>query len=377
MRRIFWERKILSLIEDRSILWIAGVRRSGKTTLCKNLPNIQYFDCELPRVRAALEDVENFLDRIEKGTIVLDEIHRLTNPSEILKVAADHYPKINIIATGSSTLAAKSKFKDTLTGRKNELWLLPSIFQDLKDFGIKEIDTRILRGGLPLFLLSEKLKDENYLEWMDSYWAKDIQELFNIEKRASFMKCIELVMRQSGQLFEAQAFSSVCEISRQTVQNYLSVLEITCLVSILRPFSDGSAIEIKSQPKVYAFDTGFCCFFRGISTLSNEDRGNFLEHLVYGELLSIFSRSQIFYWRNKSKLEIDFVVKPNRSNQLVAIECKSSYKNFSPDALYSFREKYPKGKNIVVAFDINKQVIRQFKKIDVVFCSPWDLIQLL
>ena len=61
---------------------------------------------------------------------MLDEIHRLPNPSEMLKIAADHYPRTRVIATGSSTLGASTKFRDTLAGRKRDLWLTrpPCVF---------------------------------------------------------------------------------------------------------------------------------------------------------------------------------------------------------------------------------------------------------
>jgi len=62
--------------------------------------------------------------------VVLDEIHRLGDPSQLLKIAADHYPDVSIVATGSSTLGASKKFRDTLTGRKAEVWLTPLILPD-------------------------------------------------------------------------------------------------------------------------------------------------------------------------------------------------------------------------------------------------------
>jgi uncharacterized protein len=70
-----------------------------------------------------IDDPEGFLRGIRGRRIVLDEIHRLERPSEILKIAADHFPDIRILATGSSTLGASAKFRDTLAGRKEELWL--------------------------------------------------------------------------------------------------------------------------------------------------------------------------------------------------------------------------------------------------------------
>ena len=125
VERHYWINRIEEAWGKRSVVWLAGVRRVGKTYLCQSLPEIEYFDCELPRVRRMMEDPEGFLDTLRGKRIVLDEIHRLENPSELLKIAADHYPTVRIIATGSSTLSASSKFKDTLAGRKRDLWLTP------------------------------------------------------------------------------------------------------------------------------------------------------------------------------------------------------------------------------------------------------------
>src|SRR3989338_10829051 len=102
--RHFWLKKIEQLWQEKSIIWLSGVRRSGKTFLSKNIKDAVYFDCELPRVRQMMTNQEDFLDGFKKKRIILDEIHRLDNPSELLKIAADHYPDIQIIATGSSTL---------------------------------------------------------------------------------------------------------------------------------------------------------------------------------------------------------------------------------------------------------------------------------
>jgi predicted AAA+ superfamily ATPase len=123
--RAFWVDRILRLFESRSVVWLSGVRRAGKTVLCRSIPGTEYFDCELPRVRRHLADPEGFLSDVDGKTIVLDEVHRLDNPSELLKIAADHFPRTRVIATGSSTLSASARFRDTLAGRKRELWLTP------------------------------------------------------------------------------------------------------------------------------------------------------------------------------------------------------------------------------------------------------------
>src|SRR6476469_211746 len=118
VQRSFWVDAIEAAWQRRSVLWLAGVRRAGKTVLCRSLDDVEYYDCELPRARRALEDPESFLRETRGRRIVLDEVHRLGNPSELLKIAADPFPETRIIATGSSTLDASAKFRDTLTGRR-------------------------------------------------------------------------------------------------------------------------------------------------------------------------------------------------------------------------------------------------------------------
>ncbi|GAG33956.1 unnamed protein product, partial [marine sediment metagenome] len=140
-----WIQRIEEAFRDRSIVWLKGVRRVGKTVLSRSLPDVEYFDCELPRMRRVFEDPEGFLREVRGKRIVLDEIHRLSNPSEILKIAADHYPDTQILATGSSTLGASSKFRDTLTGRKRTVWLTPMTLADLSAFQRDNLQYRLQR----------------------------------------------------------------------------------------------------------------------------------------------------------------------------------------------------------------------------------------
>jgi predicted AAA+ superfamily ATPase len=354
--RPFWKERVRALLKRRNVLWMAGVRRSGKTVLCRQLEEARYHDCELPRVRRALEDPELFFRKQGPGLVVLDEIHRLANPSEVLKIAADHFPGTRVVATGSSTLAARRKFRDTLTGRKSTLWLQPAILDDLRAFGIGELEDRMIKGGLPPFLLGNGVDDDAYREWIDSFWAKDIQELFEVRQRAAFFKFMELVFRQSGGLFEATTLAAPCEVSRQTIVNYLEILETTLMVVALRPFSGGSAAESKAQRKVYAFDTGFVCYFRDWATLRDDDRGTLLEHLVLNELLAHLPRERLFHWRDKYKHEVDFIVRPGRGRSVVALECKASSSHLDPTGLLAFRRRHPRGKNIVVCLDLAEPI---------------------
>jgi len=358
------------------VLWISGVRRVGKTCLCRMIPEVQYFDCELPRVRRMMADPESFLEGLKRERIVLDEIHRLDNPSEILKIAADHYTSIKVIATGSSTLGASAHFRDTLTGRKTDLWLTPMMSIDLNDFNNEDLSYRMIRGGMPSFFLGKDLPERDFQEWMDAFWAKDIQELFRLERRHSFQKFIELLMAQSGGMFEATRFATPCEVSRTTISNYLAVLEATYVISIIRPFSTHRPTEIVSAPKVYGFDTGFVCYYRGWYSLRNEDLGLLWEHYVLNEIHANFQTRRINYWRDKRGHEVDFII-ARRNQTPVAIECKWSASDFDPAGIKAFRKQYPEGENFVVANDVDRQYTKSFANIKITFVNLAGLVKKL
>lgn len=377
MKRGFWTAELAAALGRRTVVWLAGVRRVGKTTLVKALDDASYHDCELARVRRALEEPELFFRRAESRTLLLDEVHRLPNPSEVLKVAADHFPRLRVIATGSSTLAARGKFKDALTGRKRDVWLLPMISADLEDFGSSDIDRRMLRGGLPPFFLDEAPDEKDYEEWLGSYWAKDLSELFVVDKKAAFMKFVELLFIQSGGLFDATSLATPCEVSRPTIQHWLSILETTLLATVLRPYHGRSATELKAQPKVYAFDTGFVAYFRGWDSLRDDDRGHLLEHLVLGEIAARFGTSRLHYWRDKQKHEVDFVLEVGRRREAIAIECKSSAAKLDPAGLQAFRRKHPKGRNLVVTLRATETHRKSFGEIEVEFVPYLELGPLL
>lgn len=358
VERRFWVEKIEEALRHRPIVWLAGVRRSGKTSLCHMIGSTRYFDCELPSVRKEIEQ-DDFWKKLHRQVVVLDEVHRLNNPAQVLKIAADHHPSVKIIATGSSTLAATHKFRDTLTGRKTRVWLTPANSLDGEAFAVKSLKQRLLLGGLPPFLMAKQWEERDYQEWLDSFWSRDIQELFRLGNRSSFLKFFELVMAQSGGIFEAQQFSGPCEVSRPTIANYLSVLETTFVAHVVRPYSKRLATEIVAAPKVYGFDTGFVAFLKGWETLPNEQAGILFEHWVLNEFHSFLQDSTLNYWRDKAGHEIDFVWK-RRGKPPVAIECKWTQGLFRTESLKSFRHRHPDGENLLISSEAEQ--IRSFQK---------------
>ena len=137
--RPFWNDRLAETWRVAPIVWLSGVRRSGKTTIARALASAHFMNCDLPSVQRELDDPEAFYARVSprsgNATVVFDEIHRLRDPSAVLKIGADAFPKLRILATGSSTLAATRKFRDSLAGRKREVNLQPVLVEELGNFG--------------------------------------------------------------------------------------------------------------------------------------------------------------------------------------------------------------------------------------------------
>jgi predicted AAA+ superfamily ATPase len=374
IKREFWLSKIEAAWTKRSVIWLSGVRRVGKTYLCKSLADVEYYNCELPVVQTKLEDPEQFFMKAGKR-IIFDEIHALINPSLVLKIGADEFPDTKIIATGSSTLAARKKFKDTLTGRKLQIHLTPMLIQEGELFGNSNLEHRMLFGGLPPFFLDRELDEELYTEWFSSYFARDVQKLYNVDNEAAFIRFAQLVLARSSGIFDASRFAMECQISRPSVTKYLHLLEQTHVAIVVKPYSTDSSMEIVKAPKVYGFDTGFICYAKGWSQLRNEDFGELWEHLILNNLVGTFQQAiTINYWRDKRDHEVDFVIKKNRDPELITVECKWSYKNFDPTNIKAFRRRYPRGKNFVVTANVIESFEKDYNGITITFVSLQELM---
>ncbi len=345
--RPFWTERLAAGWKQASIVWLSGPRRVGKTVLAQSLPDAEFLNCDLPGVAERLRDPESFYRAVKKRLVVFDEVHQLPDPSRLLKIGADEFPKLKILATGSSTLAATSKFRDSLTGRKRVVELVPVLHEELPAFGVADVRERLLRGGLPPVLLADKLNPEFFGEWLDSYFARDVQELFRLEKRAGFLRLLELLFRQSGGMLDVTKLAAEGQVSRPTVMNWLEVYQTTHVVHLVRPYAAGGRREIVAQPKVFGFDTGLVCHARGWDKLRTEDYGVLWEHLVMDTLIAA-GLPKIHFWRDKQHREVDFVI-PRGRDAVDAIECKWKPDALETRGLAAFRAAYPKGKNYVVS----------------------------
>jgi predicted AAA+ superfamily ATPase len=160
-------------------------------------------------------------------------------------------------------------------------------------------------------------------------------------------------------VFEATAFASPAEVSRTTIANYLSALEITKVAHVVRPFSTRRSTELVHAPKVYGFDTGFVRRMRGWGELREDDLGSLWEHYELNELHGHAVAAEIRYWRTTRHQEVDFVL-VRRGADPIAVECKwhADGREDLP-GLKAFRRAYPTGESLVVASNVDRSFERE------------------
>ena len=378
IRRNLWLQRLNRAWSDRPIVWLSGVRRVGKTTLARMLPGAVYINCNLPSTGRMLRDPGLFLDSHASGTVlILDEMHRIADPSRLLKIAADEYPGLRILATGSSTLTATHKFRDSLTGRKHADQLRPVLWEECIDWlGTPDIDRRLLHGGLPEALLSQRASPDFFNEWVDSFFARDILELFHIRNRHGFQALFRLLLRQSGDQLELNRLAMSCKLSRPTIKSHIKAMAITHVLHLVRPFSGRGKREIVARPKCYCFDTGFVCLEKGWTSLRPDDRGILWEHLVLDTLRGLFSDGNLFYWQDKSHREIDFVIRRG-GNRVDIVECKTSPEHVKPSTVAAFRDLYPEGRNFILCPSVKWPYRIRHQSHTATVCDTRDLSELL
>ncbi len=371
--RPFWLQRIEQAWQEAPIAWLCGVRRCGKTTLAEALGGERalFVNCDLPSVEDMVRDPQLFYRSCARPVVIFDEIHQLRDPARILKIGADVFPKLKILATGSSTLAASKKFRDTLTGRKRTVHLLPVLWDELPVFGVP-LQRRLYHGGLPSALLADSKRPALYREWMDSFFARDIQRLFGFRDMDRFNALLEYVMRQSGGQMEVTRTATALGITRPTVESHLRALEGTSAITLVRPFHGGGRNELVKMPKLYAFDTGFVSFARGWDPLRPEDYGLLWEHLVLDHLRAHFPEQPVRYWRDKAGREVDFVLAPRR-DEVDAIECKWDPGAFDSSSLKVFRSYYTKGRNYLITPSGDPAYTKRYGQLNVRICTPSDL----
>ena len=352
------ESTLEQVADQYPIVTVTGPRQSGKTTLVRSaFASHDYASLEEPDVREfATEDPRGFLSQFD-GPVVLDEVQRTPDLFSYIQSIVDR-EKLpgRFILSGSQNFLLLESVSQSLAGRTAILHLLPFSLGELQgrpSFPLERIGRQLssrpsdlspnvmetlFRGFYPRIHDLDLDPQRWFSEYYRTYIERDVREIVNVGDIVSFSRFVRLCAGRNGQLLNLSSLGNDCGVTHSTAKRWLSVLETSFLVTLLRPHHRNFGKRLIRSPKLYFLDTGLLCYLLRIR--SPEDlaihasRGAVFESFVISEHLKNYLHRglepDLYFWRDSAGHEIDVVIE--NGLELTPVEIKSG-QTFAGDFL--------------------------------------------
>lgn len=317
--------QLLSLGSLKKIMVVLGPRQVGKTTLLRqmtaDMPDVLSFDCDNMDDRLALEnktktELAALVGRAK--TIIIDEAQRVRNIGMTLKMLGDLHLDAQIYVTGSSSLQLADDINEPATGRLLEFNLYPLSLSELAEHASWREENRLLEfrmiyGTYPEIVNHSEQARLLLQNIVNSYLYKDLLEYKGIKKPDVLRKLVMALALQIGNEVSYNELANLLGIDKETVENYIDLLEKCFVVFRLDSFSRNARNEIKKGKKIYFYDNGVRnAVINNFSPLEmRNDVGALWENLLMVERRKRHAYSgkfvQQYFWRTLKQQEIDLI----------------------------------------------------------------------
>lgn len=327
------EGTIRSLLRGFPVITITGPRQSGKTTLAKTIfSGKPYASLEDPDVRLiAQEDPRAFLERFPDGA-VLDEVQRCPDILSYLQTAVDEEGRMGLfILTGSQQFGLLSGVTQSLAGRTAFVELLPFSLGELEKAGKLPgtLDDTLIKGGYPPLYDRDITVRAWFAAYVTAYIERDVRQVIKVQELETFQRFVRLCAGRTGQLLNLTSLAADCGITHNTAKSWISVLEASYIIFLLRPHHANFNKRLIKAPKLYFYDAGLVSWLLGIQTPQQLEthplRGNIFETFIVAELmkarLNSGERPNLYFWRDSNGNEVDVVIE--HGQKLMPVEIKS------------------------------------------------------
>ena len=355
------------------VLLVTGPRQVGKTTLLKRIcdANRQYVTLDDPNnVRLAREEPLLFIQRF-KPPVLIDEIQYAPELLPVIKAYVDKYKTRGLFwLTGSQQFHLMKGVSESLAGRVGIINLLGFSLKELQrkaqesepflpvenflekfnstyyTLSLEDLYEIIWYGSFPVmwelpknsdwgdgegygdgqgnghgdgrYVIKKSGMDRDlfYASYVQTYLQRDVRDLANIENITIFLKFLQSAAARTGQLLNMTDMARDVGVSPMTVHKWLSVLEASGIIYLLKPYHNNISKRLIKAPKLYFLDTGLCAYLTAWSSPKTLEvgamSGAILETFVVAEILKSYwhngKRAPLYYYRDKDKKEIDLLV---------------------------------------------------------------------
>lgn len=306
------------------IIVLIGPRQVGKTTLINTLLHeipYLFLDGDDGVVTETLENantetLKNIIGNYK--TIFIDEAQRIPNIGLKLKIIVDQIKDVQVIVSGSSALDINNATQEPLTGRKFEYHLFPVSWNEFENNvgyikAQQQLEMRLIYGMYPDVINNFGNEYEILKNLVSSYLYKDILSLSGIRKSEVLEKILQALSLQIGNEFSYNEIAQLVGVDKNTVNNYIDLLEKSFVIFKLNSFSKNVRNEIKANKKIYFYDNGVRNMLIGnFNSLElRQDKGALWENFLVSERIKLLSYTQSlskpYFWRTTQQQEIDFI----------------------------------------------------------------------
>ena len=313
---------------------ITGPRQSGKTTLAKALfKNFEYLNLEIKGLRdEASADPFEFINA-RPGNLIIDEAQLVPDLFSAIQVVSDkrNTPGQYVLSGSQNFLLSKS-VNQSLAGRCAYVDLMPLTFSEVLSANENiSVFEYAFRGGYPR-MYDRNIPPKFYFEeYVRTYCERDVKNYLDVRNLSSFQKLLSILASQVGNLVNVTNISKSCGVSRNTISEWLSMLEASYVIFRLQPFFENTKKRLTKTPKLFFFDTGLLCYLLGIESADDlrlhAQKGAIIENLVISETFKKHRNAgvqpRLFFYRDDSKQEIDLLDFSDQKNRK-AFEIKST-----------------------------------------------------
>jgi len=342
---------LVESLENMPVVVLSGMRQTGKSTLLLNQPQLKKrryisFD-DFNTLEIARSNPEELFSA--KEPITIDEVQKYPEILSVIKREVDKDRKPGrFLLSGSANFLLLKKVAESLAGRAVYITLYPFTRREMLE-ATKEkpalvyfIDTGtfpkrkikpislpdILKGGMPSVCLGQVKKPEIWFRgYEQTYLERDIRSLAQVADLVSFRNLLQLVALRNTKILNISELARDAKLNVVTTSRYLSLMEVSFILSRIKPHLKNKTSRLIKSPKLYLSDTGLSAYLEEIKNLNVNEilRGALLESYVAQNLGGIFSAyypdAKITYWNIQGRYEVDFIIEVG--GQTLAIEVKS------------------------------------------------------
>jgi uncharacterized protein len=359
------EQRILEWINKGKAIVLMGPRQVGKTTLIRKISSelkqtVLWLTGDDPATRMLLENIS--LARLqsvigENRVVVIDEAQRLTNAGWTLKLITDHFPDVQLLVTGSSSLDLAAQTKESLVGRKFEYPLFSLSFEEmcthhgfLQEYAL--LEQRLIYGYYPEVVTQDTGRAEKTLyDLSDGLMYKDLLTLDQIKKPSLLVKLLQALALQVGSEVSYHEVAQLIGADPATVERYIDLLEQTFVLYRLPSLSRNARNEIKKGRKVYFYDNGIRnAIIKNFNPLAlRQDIGALWENFLITERMkrNVYwnSHCNTYFWRTTSQQEIDYIEEYGGKLNAFEFKWRTDARERFPK---SFLENYPGSETLLI-----------------------------